>query len=203
MIDLYEYENSLVATGYRNIVGVDEAGRGPMACPLVVAACLLPLDDKIIGLNDSKKLTPKKREELYNIIKEKAIEYHIEVIDVGEVDKLNVYKASKWGMEQCIKQFKTPIDYVLSDAMPLDIDLEYLAIVKGDAKSASIAAASILAKVTRDHIMIDFDEVYPQYGFKKHKGYITKEHKSALEKYGVCPLHRRSFAPVIEAIRRK
>jgi len=92
---------------------------------------------------------------------------------------------------------------VLSDAMPLDIDLEYLAIVKGDAKSASIAAASILAKVTRDHIMIDFDEVYPQYGFKKHKGYITKEHKSALEKYGVCPLHRRSFAPVIEAIRRK
>ncbi|HNZ78098.1 MAG TPA: ribonuclease HII [Bacilli bacterium] len=203
MIDLYEYENSLVATGYRNIVGVDEAGRGPMAGPLVVAACLLPLDDKIIGLNDSKKLTPKKREELYNIIKEKAIEYHIEVIDVGEVDKLNVYKASKWGMEQCIKQFKTPIDYVLSDAMPLDIDLEYLAIVKGDAKSASIAAASILAKVTRDHIMIDFDEVYPQYGFKKHKGYITKEHKSALEKYGVCPLHRRSFAPVIEAIRRK
>ena len=203
MIDLYEYENSLVATGYRNIVGVDEAGRGPMAGPLVVAACLLPLDDKIIGLNDSKKLTPKKREELYNIIKEKAIEYHIEVIDVGEVDKLNVYKASKWGMEQCIKQFKTPIDYVLSDAMPLDIDLEYLAIVKGDAKSSSIAAASILAKVTRDHIMIDFDEVYPQYGFKKHKGYITKEHKSALEKYGVCPLHRRSFAPVIEAIRRK
>ena len=203
MIDLYEYENSLVATGYRNIVGVDEAGRGPMAGPLVVAACLLPLDDKIIGLNDSKKLTPKKREELYNIIKEKAIEYHIEVIDVGEVDKLKVYKASKWGMEQCIKQFQTPIDYVLSDAMPLDIDLEYLAIVKGDAKSASIAAASILAKVTRDHIMIDFDEVYPQYGFKKHKGYITKEHKSALEKYGVCPLHRRSFAPVIEAIRRK
>ncbi len=203
MIDLYEYENSLVATGYRNIVGVDEAGRGPMAGPLVVAACLLPLDDKIIGLNDSKKLTPKKREELYNIIKEKAIEYHIEVIDVGEVDKLNVYKASKWGMEQCIKQFQTPFDYVLSDAMPLDIDLEYLAIVKGDAKSASIAAASILAKVTRDHIMIDFDEVYPQYGFKKHKGYITKEHKSALEKYGVCPLHRRSFAPVIEAIRRK
>ncbi len=203
MIDLYEYENSLIAAGYHSIVGTDEAGRGPMAGPLVVAACLLPRNLKIEGLNDSKKLTPKKREELFDIIKKEAIEYHIEVIDVEKVDRLNVYQASKWGMEQCIKQFRTAIDYVLSDAMPLDIDVEYLAIIKGDAKSASIAAASILAKVTRDHIMIDFDKVYPQYNFKKHKGYVTKEHVLALEKYGVCPIHRRSFAPVIHAIRRK
>ncbi|MFA7009703.1 MAG: ribonuclease HII, partial [Bacilli bacterium] len=175
----------------------------PMAGPLVVAACLLPINHKILGLNDSKKLSPKKREALYEIIVKEAREYHIEIIDVGEVDRLNVYQASKWGMEQCINQFQLPIDYVLSDAMPLDIEPEYLAIIKGDAKSASIAAASILAKVTRDRIMIDLDTSYPQYGFKKHKGYVTRQHLLALNEYGICPIHRRSFAPVIHAMRRK
>ncbi|MDD3348255.1 MAG: ribonuclease HII [Bacilli bacterium] len=203
MIDLYEYENNLAAKGYQYIVGTDEAGRGPMAGPLVVAACLLPINHKILGLNDSKKLSPKKREALYEIIVKEAREYHIEIIDVGEVDRLNVYQASKWGMEQCINQFQLPIDYVLSDAMPLDIEPEYLAIIKGDAKSASIAAASILAKVTRDRIMIDLDTSYPQYGFKKHKGYVTRQHLLALNEYGICPIHRRSFAPVIHAMRRK
>lgn len=203
MIDLYEYENNLATKGYQYIVGTDEAGRGPMAGPLVVAACLLPINHKILGLNDSKKLSPKKREALYEIIVKEAREYHIEIIDVGEVDRLNVYQASKWGMEQCINQFQLPIDYVLSDAMPLDIEPEYLAIIKGDAKSASIAAASILAKVTRDRIMIDLDTSYPQYGFKKHKGYVTRQHLLALNEYGICPIHRRSFAPVIHAMRRK
>ncbi len=205
MIDLYEYEKRLVASGYRYIVGTDEAGRGPMAGPLVVAACLLPLqfDHPIAGLNDSKKLTAKKREELYAIIQEEAIEYHIEIIDVDEVDRLNVYRASKWGMEKCIQKFQTPIDFVLSDAMPLNINLGYLSIIKGDAKSASIAAASILAKVTRDHIMIELDALYPQYGFRQHKGYVTKQHLQALNEFGVCPIHRRSFSPVMNAMRRK
>lgn len=203
MIDLYEYEKQLAALGYRYIVGTDEAGRGPMAGPLVVAACLLPLDHPIAGINDSKKITAKKREELYTIIQKEAIEYHIEIIDVDKVDRLNVYKASKWGMEQCVQKFQTPIDFVLSDAMPLNINLEYLSIIKGDAKSASIAAASILAKVTRDHIMIELDALYPQYGFKQHKGYVTKQHLQTLDEFGVCPIHRRSFSPVMNAMRRK
>lgn len=203
MIDLYKYENELRACGYRYIVGTDEAGRGPMAGPLVVAACILPIDYTLEGLNDSKKLSAKKRESLFAAIIKEALEYHIEIIDVPEVDRLNVYQASKWGMEKCISKFQLPIDYVLSDAMPLNIPLEYLAIIKGDAKSASIAAASILAKVTRDHIMIELDALYPQYNFKQHKGYVTKQHLLALAENGACPIHRKSFAPVADVLRRK
>lgn len=201
--DIYNYERELTSKGYINIAGTDEAGRGPMAGPLVVASCILPSTYTLDGLDDSKKISPKMRDKLFDIIKRDAIEYHIEVISVEDVDRLNVYAASKLGMERCIKAYQTRVDYVLSDAMPLDIDIPYLSIIKGDAKSASIAASSILAKVTRDRIMVELDKKYPEYNFKKHKGYVTKEHLEAIKKYGVCEVHRKSFSPVAEIINKK
>ena len=202
MIDMYEYENNLKKEGYKYIVGTDEVGRGPMAGPLVVAAVILPDDVVIEGLNDSKKLTEKKREQLSEIIKQKAIEYQIQYMSVEEVDRLNVYEASRQAMIKCVRKMKHKVDYVLSDAMPIDFEYPCLDIIKGDMKSASIAAASIIAKVERDHYMVELDKQYPQYGFKKHKGYVTKMHLEAIEKYGVCEHHRTSFAPVKNIILR-
>lgn len=194
--DMYEYENKLKKEGYKYIAGTDEVGRGPMAGPLVVAAVILPDDFIIEGLNDSKKLTPKRKEELSKIIKEKAIDYEITYIDVDEVDKLNVYEASRQGMIRSIRNMHHKVDYVLTDAMPIDFEYPVTSIIKGDMKSASIAAASIIAKVDRDHFMEELDKEYPMYGFKNHKGYVTKKHLEAIDKYGVCKYHRRSFAPV-------
>ena len=194
--NIYEYEDDLKNKGYKYIAGTDEAGRGPMAGPLVVAAVILPLGYRLDKLDDSKKLTPKVRDELFDIIMKDAIEVQVEIISVQDVDKLNVYMASKKGMTDCILAFKSPVDYVLTDCMKLDIDIPYLDLVKGDSKSASIAAASVIAKVTRDRIMESLDEKYPMYGFKKHKGYVTKMHLEMLEKYGVSEVHRKSFAPV-------
>ena len=171
-----------------------------MAGPLVVGAVIFPqgyYNDKI---NDSKKLTEKKREELYQIIIQEALAYQIEIIDVADVDRLNVYQASKKGMIDAIDHLSIRPDYALTDAMPLGDVIEHQAIVKGDAKSLSIGAASILAKVTRDHIMNDYAKIYPEYGFEKHKGYPTKQHKEALKAYGVTPIHRRSFQPVIDVL---
>lgn len=202
MIDMYEYENNLKKEGYKYIVGTDEVGRGPMAGPLVVAAVILPDDVVIEGLNDSKKLTEKKREQLSAIIKQKAIEYQIQYMSVEEVDRLNVYEASRQAMIKCVRKMKHKVDYVLSDAMPIDFEYPCLDIIKGDMKSASIAAASIIAKVERDHYMVELDKQYPQYGFKKHKGYVTKMHLEAIEKYGVCEHHRTSFTPVKNIILR-
>jgi len=193
---MYEYENNLKEQGYKYIVGTDEVGRGPMAGPLVVACVLLPEDEIIEGLNDSKKLSAKKREQLAEIIKEKAIEYQIQYMTVEEVDKLNVYEASRQAMMKCIRKMKHKVDYVLSDAMPLDFEFPCLSIIKGDAKSASIAAASIVAKVERDKYMDELDKDFPMYGFKNHKGYVTKAHLQAINDYGVCIHHRVSFAPV-------
>ncbi len=193
---MYQYENELKAQGYKYIVGTDEVGRGPMAGPLVVACVLLPEDEIIEGLNDSKKLSPKKREQLAKIIKEKAIEYQIQYMSVQEVDELNVYEASRQAMMKCIRKMKHQVDYVLSDAMPIDFEIPCLPIIKGDAKSASIAAASIIAKVERDHYMEELDKDFPMYGFKKHKGYVTKAHLEAISQYGICEHHRISFAPV-------
>lgn len=199
---MYEYENNLKKEGYKYIVGTDEVGRGPMAGPLVVAAVILPDDVVIEGLNDSKKLTEKKREQLSAIIKQKAIEYQIQYMSVEEVDRLNVYEASRQAMIKCVRKMKHKVDYVLSDAMPIDFEYPCLDIIKGDMKSASIAAASIIAKVERDHYMVELDKQYPQYGFKKHKGYVTKMHLEAIEKYGVCEHHRTSFTPVKNIILR-
>ena len=195
MNEMKYYENKLYREGYSYIAGTDEAGRGPMAGPLVAAAVILPQDVEIIGIDDSKKLTAKKREELYWIIKDKAIEVQVTFIDVETVDRLNVYQASKKAMTECIKKMHQ-VDYILTDAMPLNINIPFLDIIKGDSKSVSIAAASIIAKVERDNYMIELDKQYPQYGFKNHKGYVTKEHLEAIKKYGVLDIHRRSFAPV-------
>ncbi len=188
-----KYENEARVAGYSRILGVDEAGRGPMAGPLVVGGVIFPEDFYDERINDSKKLTEKKREALYDLIIENALAYQIEVLSVEEVDTLNVYEASRTGMKRIVESLEP--DFTLSDAMPLG-DIPHLSIIKGDAKSISIGAASILAKVTRDRIMKEYGKQYPEYGFEKHKGYVTKVHKEALEKYGVTPIHRRSFAPV-------
>lgn len=188
-----KYENEARAAGYSRILGVDEAGRGPMAGPLVVGGVIFPEDFYDERINDSKKLTEKKREALYDLIIENALAYQIEVLSVEEVDTLNVYEASRTGMKRIVESLEP--DFTLSDAMPLG-DIPHLSIIKGDAKSLSIGAASILAKVTRDRIMKEYGKQYPEYGFEKHKGYVTKAHKEALEKYDVTPIHRKSFAPV-------
>lgn len=196
----YSYEQNAYNHGYKVIAGCDEAGRGPMAGPLTVAACVFEEGYYDEQINDSKQLSEKKREELYDLIIENAKAYAIVIVDENKVDELNVYEASRQGMIQAVKQLNVPVDYVLTDAMPLRNEMAHEAIIKGDAKSISIAAASILAKVTRDRIMKEYDKKYPEYNFKKHKGYPTKEHKELLKKYGPCPIHRRSFAPVKEAL---
>lgn len=196
MNDIYEIEESLHNQGYANIVGCDEVGRGPMAGPLVACGVILPRGLKIEGINDSKKLTAKKREELYNIIMKEAIEVVVRFVDVETVDNINVYQASKQAMTYCVKNMKNKVDYVLTDAMKLDIDIPVMDIIKGDMKCAAIAAASIVAKVERDRYMDELDKEFPQYGFKKNKGYVTKFHKEAIEKYGLTIHHRKSFKPV-------
>jgi len=200
MCERLKYENEAYACGKKYIVGLDEAGRGPMAGPLVVGAVIFPQGYYNELINDSKKLSEKKREALYDLIIENALAYQIEIIDVAEVDRLNVYQASKKGMLDAIKHIAIKPDFALTDAMPLGDAIEHKAIVKGDSLSISIGAASILAKVTRDRIMREYDQQYPQYGFAKHKGYPTKQHKEALKTYGVTPIHRRSFRPVFEVL---
>lgn len=200
MCERLKYEQMAYDLGKHYIVGLDEAGRGPMAGPLVVGAVIFPRDYYDERINDSKKLTEKKREELYRIIIENALAYQIEIIDVEDVDRLNVYQASKKGMLDAIEHISIRPDYALTDAMPLGDSIEHQAIIKGDGLSLSIGAASILAKVTRDRIMQDYAKIYPEYGFDKHKGYPTKQHKEALKKYGVTPIHRHSFQPVIEVL---
>lgn len=195
----YEYEEKYYQAGYDYIIGLDEAGRGPMAGELVVAGVIFPKGYYDERINDSKQLSSKKRDFLYNLIIENALFYNIEIISVEYVDRLNVYQASKKGMEKCVEVLKQENMFALSDAMPINYQ-DHLAIIKGDAKSISIAAASILAKVTRDRLMVSHALQYPEYGFEKHKGYVTKAHKEALEKFGPCPIHRKSFAPVAKVL---
>ena len=195
--NLYKYEEELYDAGYSNICGVDEAGRGPLAGPVVVAACILPPFLRIPGINDSKKLSEKKRDELYKIIVKEAIAYKVVFIGVEDIDELNIYNATKKGMLEAIEGLKVEPDYVLIDAMPLgELKQSNKSIIHGDALSASIAAASILAKVSRDQYMKKMDIKYPNYGFSRHKGYGTKAHLEALDKYGPCPIHRKSYYPV-------
>lgn len=196
-IDLYKYEENLYDLGYHNICGIDEAGRGPLAGPICVAACILPPFLRIEGINDSKQLSAKKREELYKIIIDKSIAYNIVFVSVEDVDTLNIYQATKKGMLEAVNGLKVKPDFVLIDAMPLhELEMPHNSIIHGDALSASVAAASILAKVTRDHFMEKMDIKYPNYGFSRHKGYGTKAHMEALRKYGPCPIHRKTFYPV-------
>jgi ribonuclease HII len=200
---MYEYEEKAYKLGYRVIAGCDEAGRGPLAGPLVCAAVILDQSDKIEGLYDSKGLSHKKRSLLFDEIKKRALSYSIIFMDVEKVDKLNVYQASKQGMLEAIKDLSVQPDYVLTDAMPLGDLISHEAIIKGDQLSASIAAASILAKVSRDNYMEKLHESYPEYGFNQHKGYPTKKHLEALKRLGITKAHRKTFKPVKEIIQKQ
>lgn len=196
-VNLYQYEEQLEDLGIKYIAGVDEVGRGPLAGPVVVAAVILPLNLRIKGINDSKKLSLKKRNELYKIILNEALAVNVSFIDERVIDEINIYEATKKGMLEAISGLKIKPEHVLIDAMPLrELAIAHTSIIHGDALSASIGAASIIAKVTRDEYMDKMDIKYPNYGFKYHKGYCTKEHLEALEKYGPCEIHRKSFAPV-------
>lgn len=194
---LYEYERQLTTEGYRLVAGIDEAGRGPLAGPVMVAAVILPLDCYLPGLNDSKKLTPAQREKLYHEIKNIAIAVSRCIVSVETIDTVNIYQATIRGMYCAVKELAPTPQAVLIDAVPLpQLVVPSKSIIGGDQVSASIAAASIIAKVERDHLMDELDAQYPMYGFKRHKGYGTQEHMEALAKYGPCPHHRQSFAPV-------
>ena len=192
-----EYEKEFYKDKLYRVLGMDEAGRGPLAGPLVVAGVILPKDYINEEINDSKKLTPKKREELFGLIKEVAINFCIKIVSVEEIDESNIYKATQDAMEDIALTLDEQVDAILTDAMPLpDVDKPVVSLIKGDSKSINIAAASILAKVTRDHIMEEEDKNYPEYNFKKNKGYGTKEHLEALKKYGYSKIHRKSYEPV-------
>ena len=193
--ELKQIEEELYNSGANLICGIDEAGRGPLAGPVVVAAAIMPRDSMIEGVNDSKKVSEKKREKLYDLITDEAIAYGVGIIDQKEIDRINILNATKEGLTMAVKELNPKPDLIIVDALS-KIDTEgipYKSIIKGDAKCYSIACASIIAKVTRDRIMRQWDEVYPQYGFIKHKGYGTAAHISSIKEYGLCPLHRLSF----------
>ena len=192
-IDLLQYEKQLIKDGYTLIAGMDEAGRGPLAGPVSVGCCIMNLDDIIDGINDSKKLTPLKREKLFDIIKEKSIAYSIVDVDCDEIDKINILNATKKGMKIALGNINPKAEFLLVDAVKDDFGIPYMPIIHGDALSYSIAAASVLAKVHRDELMRKYAEIYPEYGFEKHKGYGTKLHIEMLKKYGPCPIHRQTF----------
>ncbi len=201
---MYEFELDLLNQGHKYIAGCDEVGRGPLAGPVVAAAVILDPFNKIEGLNDSKKLSEKKRIILNEEIKKKAIAYKITYIYPKEIDKINIYQASKKAMIESILALDVTPTFILSDAMPLkEIDIPHLSIIKGDAKSATIAAASIIAKVERDNYMIELSKKYPEYGFEKHKGYPTKMHLEALRKYGVLDVYRKTYGPVYDLINKQ
>ena len=192
------HEKRLSAKGFARIAGIDEAGRGPIAGPVVAAACILPQNSCFEHLNDSKKLTSEMRERLYvEIVSHSETQFGLGIIDVETIDRVNILQATFLAMRQAVAAIGIEPDYLLIDGNQIPVfQIPNLAIVKGDSHSISIAAASILAKVTRDRMMLEFDLQWPAYGFKKHKGYGTAEHVETIRKYGPCPLHRRSFEPV-------
>ena len=202
-IDLWKYEKELYQEGYKYIGGVDEVGRGPLIGPVVTACVVLPKDFVLEGLTDSKKLSEKKRNQYYEYIINNCVAYSIGMCSPEEIDELNIYQASRVAMIRAIEEVKKkiPLDYILSDAMPMDIDIPVKDIIKGDAKSITIAAASVVAKVTRDNIMYELDKLYPEYGFKNHKGYPTKKHYEALNKYGLIEGYRKTYGPVIKILK--
>lgn len=197
-MNLYEYEEKLYKNNNNFIAGVDEVGRGPLNGPVVSACVILPKNFIPEGLNDSKKLTEKKRDFYYDLIMNNAIAIGVGIVSNEEIDKINIYEASKKSMILAIKNCNHKIDHVLIDAMKLDIDIPSTSIIKGDAKSISIAAASVIAKVTRDRMMMELDKKYPMYGYKNHKGYPTKKHIEAIYKYGLIPGYRLTYGPIKE-----
>lgn len=196
---MLRYEKELYQKGYQAIAGIDEVGRGPLAGPVVTACVILPKDCKIRHLNDSKKIPKKHHEEIYEEVLARALGVGIGIVDNDTIDRVNIYEATKLGMLQAIEQMKgevTKPDYLLIDAMQLDTPIPQLSLIKGDANSLSIAAASIVAKVTRDRMMAEYAKKYPGYAFDKNVGYGTKDHLAGLKQYGVTPIHRKSFEPI-------
>lgn len=191
---MMEYENILHSSNIENICGVDEAGRGPLCGPVVAAAVILPKGIYIEGINDSKKLTEKKREKLIEEIYEKAISVNYSLVWQDEIDEINILQATKKAMKEAVEGLNVKAEYALIDGnQGINIDIPFKTIIKGDSKSQSIAAASIVAKVTRDRLIQKLDEKYPEYGFAKHKGYGTKAHIAAIKEHGICELHRKTF----------
>ena len=196
MNDLYVYERELISKGIKLIAGIDEVGRGPLVGPVVTACVILPINYKLDGLTDSKKLSEKKREEFYQILMNDAISIGIGIVDENRIDEINIYEATKEAMVMALNNSSIKPEHVLIDAMKLDIDIPSTSIIKGDAKSLSIAAASVIAKVTRDHMLYELDKKYPMYDFKNNKGYPTKKHLDAINRYGIIKEHRKSYGPV-------
>ena len=195
LTNLKQKEQELYNKGFKYICGIDEAGRGPLAGPVVVAGVIMPQDSMIEGVNDSKKVSEKKREKLYDLIIDEAISYSVAIIGQDIIDEINILNATKQGVTQVVEELDVKPNLILVDALT-HIDtkgIQYDSIIKGDAKCYNIAAASIIAKVTRDRIMREWDKVYPQYGFVNHKGYGTAKHIAALKEYGPCPIHRSTF----------
>ena len=193
---MLQYEKELYQAGYQTIAGIDEVGRGPLAGPVVAAAVILPPGCKIKGLNDSKKIPKKKHQDIYQAVMDKALAVGVGLIDNEIIDQVNIYEATKLAMKDALSKLSLKPDYLLIDAMKLDIDIPQESIIKGDANSLSIAAASIVAKVTRDKLMADYDKEFPGYDFAKNAGYGTKSHLQGLERNGVTPIHRKTFEPV-------
>ena len=202
-MDLFEFETKASHQGFKNIAGIDEAGRGPLAGPVVAAAVIFPSQVNIPGLNDSKKLSNKKREELFPKIQEISVSYGVAVVGQKVIDKINILQAARLAMKQAVETLKiTPGLLLIDGNQKIDSTLNQWAIVKGDSRSLSIAAASVLAKVTRDRIMDDYHKLYPQYEFNRHKGYGTKLHRNLIQEHGPCPIHRNTFKGVSEYINR-
>ncbi len=196
---LYEFENEAYAEGFNLVAGVDEAGRGSLVGPVIVAAVILPKNFYLPKLNDSKKISAKIREELFDEIKSAAISFSTAEVSAEKIDELNIYQATLQGMENAVKNLSVKPEFVLTDAMKLNLENEGIksrSIIHGDALSASIAAASIIAKVTRDRMADEWGKIYPDYGFDHNRGYGTKAHFFAIKKFGPCPLHRKTFNPV-------
>ncbi|PZF88129.1 ribonuclease HII [Listeria ivanovii] len=199
LLEMKQYETDLNKQGFKYIAGVDEVGRGPLAGPVVAAAVILPENFSVIGINDSKQLSEAKRDTLFDLITEQAIAVGVGIIEHDVIDQVNIYEAAKLAMRKALDELNPKPDFVLIDAMPLKYTESELSLIKGDTKSISIAAASIIAKVTRDKLMKEYEETYPGYDFGNNMGYGTKKHLYGLDTIGICPIHRLSFSPVKEA----
>lgn len=201
MNELLKYEKELYKKGITLIAGVDEVGRGPLCGPVVACACILPKNYYLEGLTDSKKLSEKKREQYYDILIKDCISYGLGIISPRIIDEINIYEATKEAMKLAIKNLSILPEHILIDAMPLDLDIPSTSIIKGDSLSESIAAASVIAKVTRDRMMCELDQLYPEYGFKNHKGYATKQHIQNVKEHGVLDFYRFTFSPISDLIK--
>lgn len=203
MEDLYIYESELIEKGITLIGGIDEVGRGPLVGPVVASCVILPVNYKLEGLTDSKKLTEKKRNEFYDILMKDAVSIGIGIIDEKRIDEINIYEATKEAMISAVNNMDIKPEHVLIDAMKLDINIPSTSIIKGDSKSLSIAAASVIAKVTRDRMLDELDQKYPMYDFIHNKGYPTKKHLEAIKEYGIIKEHRKTYGPVKDYLMNK